>query len=888
MKKTFYAPLVTALVFASLMAMPMSSKAQYLEQFSTPDKGYKINCANDLMGVNWSLTPWDPTGSCRNNPPDAVTDLRDPGDYFNTTATGVLASSDLDEEVCWESPLINTTAAPTVSIKMNLTWVSFDSDVSTNTCGTDYIKVFYSRNGGAYTMIPNVAGGNACATVAYPFSDPGTTGNGGSFSINHGGITGGGTLKIKVCLKTASTAEIVTIDNVEVPEAGVTVGCAAPVLSTVLTQVGCSNPNSGAINLSVSVGTPGYTYDWSNNGSQDPDTDLQDLSGLPVGTYTVTVTDAASCSATISATITSAPALVRSTQVLNTNCSGTMDGEIGLDVSGGVPGYTYDWSNNGSQTPDTDPQDLIGVGTGTYTVTVTDASGCAATTSATVGTLPATAYNEQFNVANKGYLANYVDDFSAVNWTMSSWSPAPPATFGRETGDYFKTGGGVLTGIDFDQEICWTSPVIGLNTGTQFSVDLTWTLFDQEDYINVNYSINGGGYVQVPQAAGGGTGTIDYPTLALDQSGSMTVTKTGLSGSTIQIQVCGNFNAESMTIDNVSVPNSTPYCPTPNISLTPTNVSCVGGNNGSILVMASGALPGYNVSWSGPSSGNPGGTEIAASGGTYNIPNLTAGAYTVTVTDANAQSTSTTTTLIALNPLQNAAFAYSKSGYCQAGADPVPTIYGNTGGAFSAPGALSIAPSTGLIDVSASTVGGPYTVTYTTAGPCPGTATFAVSIVNCKPGALMTDALSLDNGSNSKADVGDRIQYTATISNAQLADYAGTQLNYTPQSALTFVPGSFKSTPLAIDDTYSATLNTLLTVAVGSGVLLNDFDDNIPGLTVTGFSASSAQGGTVTVNANGSFTYNPPNGFTGGDTFTYTITDSNSQMNTGTVNIRVQ
>ncbi|MBK8424523.1 MAG: SprB repeat-containing protein [Lewinellaceae bacterium] len=439
-------------VFAALMAVPVVSNAQYSETFSTPGKGYKIQSMDDLTAINWTLTPWDPTGLCRNDPPDAVTDLRDPLDYFNTTATGVLESSDLDEEVCWESPLINTTAAGTVSVHMNLTWASFDSDVTTNTCGTDYIKVFYSVNGGAYTMIPNVAGGNTCATVAYPFVMPGTTENGGSFLINHGGITGGSTLKIKVCVKTASNAEIVTIDNVSVPETGVTVGCAAPVLSTVVTPVGCSNPNSGAIDLSVSGGTPVYTYLWSSGGVT-----TQDISNLAVGTYMVTVTDMAMCSTITSATIGNAPALSLSTQVLGITCAGALDGEIGLTVSGGVPGYTYDWSNDGPDPMDNDPEDLIGVGANTYTVTVTDASGCSANTSAVVGTLPAGAYNEQFNVANKGYLANWVDDFR-VNWTMSSWTKEPPAIFGRDMVDFFRTSGGVLAAQDLDEEVCWTSP----------------------------------------------------------------------------------------------------------------------------------------------------------------------------------------------------------------------------------------------------------------------------------------------------------------------------------------------------------------------------------------------------------------------------------------------
>ncbi|MEK7816912.1 MAG: hypothetical protein AAB281_01505, partial [Actinomycetota bacterium] len=342
-----------------------------------------------------------------------------------------------------------------------------------------------------------------------------------------------------------------------------------------------------------------------------------------------------------------------------------------------------------------------------------------------------------------------------------------------------------------------------MNTATQFSLDLAWTGFDNQtdEYINVKYSIDGGGYITLPNIIGGGTGTIQY-TSGLENNGSTTVTKTGLSGTTIQIQVCAQFNsnAETMTLDNVSVPNSSTYCPTPGIALAPTNVTCVGNTNGSIQVTATGGTPGYNVSWSGTSSGNPAGTEIASSGGTYNITNLAAGTYNVTVTDVNSMTASNSVTLTATNPQENASFAYAKSGYCQAGADSSPTIYGNTGGTFSAPGQVSINASTGVIDVSASTAGGPYTITYTTGGPCPVSATFAVSIVNCAPGATLADALILDNYVTGKADPGDKIRLTASISNSQAADYEGVQIVLNNDPNVTLVGGSFKTTPVAVDD----------------------------------------------------------------------------------------
>ncbi len=199
------------ILLLSLMCLAFAAQAQYAETFSTPNKGYLINLADDFSSVNWSLSAWDQAAG-----------NRDAADYFNTSAAGALECIDLDQEVCWESPLLNTAPAPTVSAHVDLSWAGFDSDVMANNCSTDYIRVQYSVNGGAYEMVPNAAGGNACATVSYPFEDPGMSYS-GSVTVNQNGIAGGSTLKIKVCVFTNANAESVTIDNVSVPEPGVTV-----------------------------------------------------------------------------------------------------------------------------------------------------------------------------------------------------------------------------------------------------------------------------------------------------------------------------------------------------------------------------------------------------------------------------------------------------------------------------------------------------------------------------------------------------------------------------------------------------------------------------------------------------------------------------------------
>ncbi len=155
-------------------------------------------------------------------------------------------------------------------------------------------------------------------------------------------------------------------------------------LSNTPLNVLCNGTATGSIDLTVNGGTPGYAYDWSNDGPETPDNDPQDLSSLLAGTYTVTVTDANGCAATTAITITEPTALSLSSTVINpTNC-GVANGSIDLTVTGGTPGYTYDWSNDGPETPDNDAQDLTNLLLGAYTVTVTDNNGCTATHSKTL------------------------------------------------------------------------------------------------------------------------------------------------------------------------------------------------------------------------------------------------------------------------------------------------------------------------------------------------------------------------------------------------------------------------------------------------------------------------------------------------------------------------
>ena len=177
-------------------------------------------------------------------------------------------------------------------------------------------------------------------------------------------------------------------------------------------------------------------------------------------------------------------------------------------------------------------------------------------------------YIETFSIPDKGILlgpcsggtsASCVStDFTGVDWNINGNFTGFDATFGAE--DYIKTIAEVLEfGGDIDEELCWESPVLDISAagGTvSASVDIVWTGHDALDYVDVEYQVDSGSWLQIPNAFGAGTHTIDFA--GSSNTGSATIYQTGLNGGTLSIRVCvdTNTSAENTTIDNVTVPEA--------------------------------------------------------------------------------------------------------------------------------------------------------------------------------------------------------------------------------------------------------------------------------------------------------------------------------------------
>ena len=135
----------------------------------------------------------------------------------------------------------------------------------------------------------------------------------------------------------------------------------------------CYGDAQGEIEVNGSGGTAPYTYTWSN-GATTPK-----ISGLPIGTYDVTITDDNDCESTQSFTITQPTELVVNQVIVGHNpCYGDAQGEIEVNGSGGTAPYTYTWSNGATTSK------ISGLPIGTYDVTITDDNDCESTQSFTI------------------------------------------------------------------------------------------------------------------------------------------------------------------------------------------------------------------------------------------------------------------------------------------------------------------------------------------------------------------------------------------------------------------------------------------------------------------------------------------------------------------------
>ena len=359
-----------------------------------------------------------------------------------------------------------------------------------------------------------------------------------------------------------------------------------------ITDVLCYGDSTGAIDISVSGGTPGYTYHW------DPlNIDTEDLTNLPAGTYTVYVTDAVGCVKEVELEVTQpdTPLILSIDTFENVLCHGGNNAFIDLGVIGGTPPYSYLWSNGETS------EDIQFLTAGTYTVTVTDANGCSETISQTITEPePITVEDTIHNVSCYGGNDGYID--------ISVSGGTPPYSYTWSNGDSTQDINNLIEGnysvTVTDSHGCQyfeTYYVDEPDAPLQTSITGHDVLCHGESTGSADLTVTGGVPPYSYQWSNGHT-TQDINNIP---AGEYIVTVTDHYGCVI---------IDSIYIDEPDEP----------LQLTGTveDVRCHGEYNGSITLNITGGTPPYNVIW------NTGAQNTIYEG-------LAAGTYSVTVNDDN-------------------------------------------------------------------------------------------------------------------------------------------------------------------------------------------------------------------------------------------------------------
>ena len=142
--------------------------------------------------------------------------------------------------------------------------------------------------------------------------------------------------------------------------------------ATAVDNVSCHGVGNGVVELTVTGGTPDYTFAWDNGAT------TEDLNNVGPGSYNVLVTDENGCTVNASALVTEPDTLQVSSVDVDPTCFEGNDGSIDLTISGGLGPYLVSWNSGQNMA------DISGLSAGTYVGTIVDQNGCIYTYSTTL------------------------------------------------------------------------------------------------------------------------------------------------------------------------------------------------------------------------------------------------------------------------------------------------------------------------------------------------------------------------------------------------------------------------------------------------------------------------------------------------------------------------
>ena len=352
---------------------------------------------------------------------------------------------------------------------------------------------------------------------------------------------------------------------------------------------------TGALRLSwVTASSPGYSYSWTGGGV------LDSIVNIPIGTYSLTVTDANTCKDTANITITQPSQIGASFTTYPTNCNVTTNGAIKVFPNGGTPGYSYSLDGDSFQTSDS----FFNVSLGPHVVTVRDAANCTRPFNITITSIP--------NLNNIPVIDS-VSCFGGSNGriTINGSGGVAPYQFAIGTGSFSATN--IINTLIAGSYLVRVRDNLGCIKDTTVSVSQYPNMIVSA-LITDSIKCKNGSDGRITATASGGLGPYVYSLNGGAFQSSNVFSNLGFAIHTIQVR---DSKACLKNVPAVNLPNP------PGVTNTLTiqrNVTCFNQGNGKARVTVTGGKTPYTFFWSN-------GTTIDS-----NV-NLIAGGHYVKVTD---------------------------------------------------------------------------------------------------------------------------------------------------------------------------------------------------------------------------------------------------------------
>jgi outer membrane protein OmpA-like peptidoglycan-associated protein len=353
----------------------------------------------------------------------------------------------------------------------------------------------------------------------------------------------------------------------------------------------CYNDNSGAVHVTVTGGQLPYKYLWNSGQTSE------DLMNVSAGDYALTITDGSGCKQNIKATLTQPDAFTsKVAEVKNISCKGSKQGEIHIDVTGGIVPYKYSWSNGDKS------KDLTAVNAGAYSVRVTDGNGCVQSSNASI-TEPAELTASTISVINNDCFGQ---NKGAVQVAVGGGTE--PYHYAWNTGDSTKN----ISNLSVGEYLLTVTDVKGCIKNLKASITGSSLLESKvREVVNVKCYGDKTGSVLVDV-----TGGMQPYAFAWSNSG-VKQNLTDLAAGDYQLTVKDAKGCTSMLNTKVVQP-----APLAIVLDTVYNVKCTGENKGFVDISVSGGAQPYNYLWSNGALSE-------------DLVNTLAGNYSVKVKDGN-------------------------------------------------------------------------------------------------------------------------------------------------------------------------------------------------------------------------------------------------------------